>query len=427
MQSSHPAKPAAGKPPSRRRSHDRRRAASILAAPAGQRLSIAMLAPCPFPTRQGTQVLIRHLAAALSRAGHEVHLVTYGNGEYDLPLPFAHHRSGLRAVTSRRGPSLLKPAADAVLALTAARVIKAHRCDVLHAHNVEGLAVGALLKLRTSLPLVYHTHSAMGPELPTYFRGRLARACASAVGDVVDRTLPLAADAVIAFDSDHKALHEAYGVAEQRIHIIPPGLDGDEIRGASPREIKAVEAAIGNGPWVLYAGNPDGYQNLDLLWRSFALVRQRRPDARLLVATHHPASTFAKLLRHAVSSEGVVVHTFSSLEELRAVFAVASVGVCPRALWTGAPIKVLNYLAAGLPVVACRASARHILTERTGIMVADNPEQYAAAMLKLLDRVVPARKTRSRAFDRFRLENHLPAYDAVYRQVLQKRAQTQRS
>ena len=42
--------------------------------PKGSPLSLAMIAACPFPTRQGTQVTIKHLAHALAERGHDVHL-----------------------------------------------------------------------------------------------------------------------------------------------------------------------------------------------------------------------------------------------------------------------------------------------------------------------------------------------------------------
>ena len=42
--------------------------------------------------------------------------------------------------------------------MTAARVARAHKCDLWHVHNAEGLGLGALLKLQTDLPLVYHAH-----------------------------------------------------------------------------------------------------------------------------------------------------------------------------------------------------------------------------------------------------------------------------
>ncbi len=396
----------------------------------GERLSIAMLAPCPFPTPQGTQVIIRHLAAALVRAGHDVHLITYGYGEGGTPddseLPFHVHRAPRVDAGLRSGPSLLKPAADAALLFTAARVIKAHNCDLVHAHNVEGLGLGALLKLQTGLPLVYHAHNAMGPELPTYFSAHYAQAFASLVGDVLDRTLPKAADAVIVFDADHKTLHEVYGVAASALHVIPPGLDGAELASPDPALVARLEKGLGEGPWLLYAGNADGYQNLPLLWQALGLVVQKRPDAKLLVATHHDPKVFQPAVDAAGMQRHVVIYRHEGLEELKALYALADVGVCPRALWTGAPIKILNYLAAGLPVVACRTAARHILTAGAGTLVDDVPEAFAQGVLGILDQLEGGaqgkgrrfRTQAKRAFERFRIDTHMALYDDVYAGVL---------
>ena len=44
-------------------------------------LRVAMVAACPFPSLRGSQVLIRDLAQSLADRGHEVHLVTYPEGE----------------------------------------------------------------------------------------------------------------------------------------------------------------------------------------------------------------------------------------------------------------------------------------------------------------------------------------------------------
>ncbi len=377
-----------------------------------------MLAPCPFPTRQGTQVIIRHLANALSRAGHDIHFITYGYGEYEEEFPFHLHRAARVDVGLRSGPNLMKPAADAALMVTAARVAKAYKCDLWHVHNVEGLGLGALLKMQTGLPLVYHAHNAMGPELPTYFRANLMQAFASLIGDVIDRTLPRAADAVITFDPDHKALHEMYGIDEDRIHVIPPGLDGTEMVSPDRKMVSALRTQHGNGPWLLYAGNPDGYQNLPLMWRALAEVRRARPDVGLMVATHYDPETFSTELEEAGSPDGVVFHRYDSLEELKALFGLADIGLSPRTLWTGAPIKVLNYLAAGLPVVACRSATRHILTPACGRIVDSTSEALAAGILELLEEGCGTPAARRRAFERFRIDDHVPAYEHVYKRVL---------
>lgn len=392
-----------------------------------RRLSIAMVAPCAFPTRQGTQVFIRHLATALARAGHEVHLITYGYGEYEETFPFHLHRAPRVQAGLRSGPNILKPAADAALLIHAGRVVRAHNCDLLHVHNVEGLGVGALLKLQLSLPLVYHAHNAMGPELPTYFRQHMAQAFASVVGEVIDRTLPRTADAVIAFDSDHKSMHEVYGIHEGRLHVIPPGLDSDELKSPDPVRVAQLSGELGPGPWLIYAGNPDAYQNLPLLWQAYALVREKLPSARLLVATNYDASTFERPLEDAPSREGIVVRRYHDVDELRALLAVSDLAVCPRSLWAGAPIKIINYMAAGLPIVAVRSGARHLVDEGFAGVVDDDPHAFAEACLEWLGSPGDYKRRQRHALEKFRIENHVPMYEAVYRRVLARHAELRRA
>ncbi len=390
-----------------------------LKAPSDKRYTIGMLAPCPFPTHQGTQVLIRHLAAALSRAGHRVHLVTYGYGEYEEPLPFTVHRARRFNAGLRSGPSWGKPAADAALLVAAHRLVKSEKIDLWHVHNIEGLALGALLKLHARLPLVYHAHNAMGPELPVYFRRHITRLLASKLGDVLDQTLPRAADAVVVFDPDQKTFLEVSGVAPHRVHVIPPGLDASELTPADPAHVAALRERYGQGPWLIYAGNPDPYQNLPLMWQAFARVRQKRPEVKLLMVSHHPPAAFAEELNAAGAPDGVVFHHYRNITELRALLELADVGLSPRSLWVGAPIKVLNYLAAGLPVVACRSGARHVVTPAGGVLVEGTAEGFANGIFRLL--VEPLDRATCRAsFERFSVEEQLGQYQDLYAGLLRK-------
>lgn len=376
-------------------------------------LRVAMLAACPFPTHQGTQVFIRHLATALAHAGHDIHLVTYGYGEYHGEEKFIHHPTAHVHCGLRSGMHWLKPAADAALLHAAWQVVEKYDCQLIHAHNIEALGVGVILKQMLRRPVVYHCHNALGAELPTYFAGRAARYMASVVGDQIDRHLPTQANAVITFDPDHKALHELYGIAEQDIYVIPPGLDGQEIRNPVGTDVRRLSEKLGPGPWVLYAGNPDGYQNLALLYDAFAIVQKHAPKARLLIATQHAPDAFSP-----PKELSVVVHQYSDIKELRALFALAQVGVCPRTLWTGAPIKVLNYLAAGLPVVACRSATRHIITPNVGLATEPVPEAFGRAIVALLNKKEVSSHRAARGFERFRVADQVPDYEHMYRRVL---------
>jgi len=381
--------------------------------------TVLMLAPCPFPTGQGTQVIIRHLAGALARAGHRIHLVTYGYGDAPVTLPAGVelHRTAPIDAGRRSGPTFLKPAVDAALLYTALRVARAERCELLHVHNVEGLALGVALRRLTGLPLVYHAHNALGPELPTYFTRRIARALAGAIGDLFDRTMPGAADALIAFDRDLAAFYQAYGVDPARIHVIPPGLDPRELAAPAAATLARVRSSLGPGRWLLYAGNPDAYQNLGLLWGSLSHLRRHDPSVRVVVATPGDPAAFLPELQHAGVADHVRLWRHRDLDELAALHAVAAVGVCPRSLWTGAPIKILNYLAAGLPVVACRSGARHVLQPGAGLLVDATPAAFSQGVSSILARAASHREP-TQSFGPFAVSGHLGAYERVYERVL---------
>ncbi len=72
-------------------------------------------------------------------------------------------------------------------------------------------------------------------------------------------------------------------------------------------------------------------------------------------------------------------------ELARLVFGRCRVALLPRTSWCGFPIKLLNYMAAGLPVVASQGSAKIVYHGESGLVVKDGDEEgFAAAVTRLL-------------------------------------------
>ena len=163
-------------------------------------LRVAVLAACPFPSHQGTQVFVRHLADAQSRYGHEIELFSYGYGDRGEQTNFTHRPVRCLDAGLRSGPSLKRLLNDGLLAFGLRRALKKKPFDILHVHNVEGLLIGLGLKLTgLQVPLVYHAHNSMREELPTYFSGTLARLGMRVAGELFDYCVPRYADAQIVF------------------------------------------------------------------------------------------------------------------------------------------------------------------------------------------------------------------------------------
>lgn len=324
-------------------------------------LRIAMVGACPFPVPQGSQVFLRDNALALQRRGHEVHLVVYGfpGGGEDCGLR-VHRAPNLPGLNrTRSGPYAAKPVLDLLLAATLRRVVRRERIDIVFAHNYEALLAALLAGVR---PLVYHAHNVMSDELPYYvpWKGPAQR-----LGRWLDHTFPRRADHVCVPHQRLAGHLVLLGCDPNRVSVVPPPMD------AGCFEAARVRPEI---PPVVYAGNLDPYQNIDLLFRAMNIVRQQIPQARLLIGTAEK--------REFEGAETIPVPNFGALRTFLGQDAVFAV---PRVSWSGYPIKVLNAMASGLGIVACESAAYPLMHEDNGLVVPDNDVQsFADALLRLL-------------------------------------------
>jgi len=320
-----------------------------------------MVAACPYPVPQGSQVLLRDTALAVRHRGHHVHLVVYGYGlgKDDSGLSVMRCSNLLGARKTSAGPSVLKPLLDLAMVTAVRRAVREHNVDVLHVHNYEALLVAFAARKR---PIVYHAHNAMCDELPYYFGGSHL---AARFGRWLDRNLPHRADHVIA---PHQRLADYLiecGCRASNVAVLAPPAD--------PDLFEECEVADGAAP-VLYTGNLDAYQNLTFLTRVMHQVRKSRPGVPLLIATAED-TVFP-------GAETVRVHDFGSL---RGILAKDSVVACPRVSWSGYPIKLLNAMAAGKAVVACEGGAHPLAHEQSGLVVPDNDvAAFADSLLRLM-------------------------------------------
>ncbi|HLK10092.1 MAG TPA: glycosyltransferase family 4 protein [Candidatus Binatia bacterium] len=347
-------------------------------------MRVALAIAGPYPALRGSQVLVGQLARGLRARGHEVMLVTYGRHLGDRP--------GLR-------PERL--VLDAVLALRLWRCVRGAAVDLIHAHNYEAALAGLLVARATGRPLVYHGHSALAEELPTYARGAVARRWLGRLGRLLDGAVPRRADFCIAVTEELGARLRRAGVPATDLACIAPASVPEEVARGVDGGPAAADAL------VCYAGNLDGYQNLRFLVDVFARVRARLPRARLVLVTHEGAAAVR-------AAPGVEVLRVRSYGEVRRRLATAHVAVCPRTERSGFPMKLLNYMAAGKAIVAAAGSAKGLRDGVTGRIVPDgDAAAFAAAIVELLGD--PAERARLGAAARRAVES-----PAAWEQVLQR-------
>lgn len=343
-----------------------------------------MVAACPFPAPRGSQVLIASVVEHLAADGAVVHRLTYPGGpEGETPAGVRRHwaRFGRAGDPWRLGRHKLR--LDGGLLWELWRLLQREPIDVIHAHNYEAPVLAYVVRWWTGVPVVYHAHNALADELGWYVAPGWRRRLASRLGAWLDGSIPRRADAVIALTQELAEYLVARGVARERVRVLPPaGLPGLEVgRAAAP---PAESGAF----VVAYAGNLDGYQDLEVLFDAFAQLRGERRDALLEVITHEAdwQERVGGRLREWVargSARVVVAADFAAVQER---LAAAAALVCPRVSWSGYPIKLLNYRAAGRPIVAARGSAKELRDGVTALVVDDGDAAgLARALCRLHD------------------------------------------
>jgi glycosyltransferase involved in cell wall biosynthesis len=140
------------------------------------------------------------------------------------------------------------------------------------------------------------------------------------------------------------------------------------------------------GPIVLYVGNLQPYQGIDLLLAGFVHARAQVPEARLVVIggperiDHYRAQAAALGLDGAVHFLGP-----RPLERLGDYLRQATVLASPRVLGKNTPMKIYSYLDSGRPLVATRLPTHpQVLDDEVACLTAPDPVAFGEGLALLL-------------------------------------------
>ena len=344
---------------------------------------VAMVAPCPFPLSRGTPIRIFRMAEALSQRGHDIHVVTYHLGDNFSPYPFSLHR--IPHVKSYNkyspGPTYQKlMIVDFLLAKKLREVLNNNEIDLIHAHHYEGLFVASWARRKTKHPLVYDAHTLLETELPFYGLG-LPKKIKQQIGRKIDQLIPGWPDHIISVTDGIKRKYLAGGLSPKDITVITSGVECDHFT-VKPENARPYHHSKKT---IVYSGNLAAFQGIDLLLRAFKKVFDTRPDVRLLIISDYPFDDYEPLANALNIREHIDIEK-SDFNTLPRYLAGADVALNTRVDFYGSPQKLLNYMAAGKPIVSFEGSAKNIEHDKTGLVVENgNIPAFAKAILQLLD------------------------------------------
>ena len=338
---------------------------------------------------------IQRLAEALVEEGHTVDVITYHLGKSSENLPFKVFRIANVFYYNRvsAGPSFSKLfVLYPMLVHSLLKIGKTGDYDIIHGHHIEGVMVASAARVMgLNLPIVYDAHTLVGSELLDYGPA-IGASIKRFLGRFLDHFFARRADSVIAVTDDIKdefVTHDSQPA--DRIHVISNGIEEDFILRAEKarREYAACiekENVIAgkHAPIFMYAGNTAAYQGIDLMLKAFALVAQQLPDAQLKILTHESFTDYLALSDSLGITDKLSILDVL-LEDLPAMLVQADVLLNPRTRCAGIPQKLLNYMAAGRPVVSFAGSAKIVIDRVDGLVVENgNIHAFSEAMLELV-------------------------------------------
>jgi len=356
----------------------------------------------PYPPEQGTALRNYHLLAGMA-SQHRVSLLSFGlpGRAPDARLaalcqalvvtdaPTRHTHDRLQTLLTTTAPDMAHRLRSTAYGEALLQMLSDTRYDVLQIEGIELASYGFLVRrwLGKDAPkIVFDDHNA---EAELQRRAALAdlrspQRWPAGVYSLIqwrrltrfERRACEMADAVLAVSAADADILQRQS-RHSKVYVVPNGVDTRTYRPGLEDSLPLEH------PAVVFTGKMDYRPNVDaVLWFHASVwprIRQRVEGARFYVVGKAPHARLAPLAQDpSVTVTGYV-------PDVLPYFGGADVYVAPLLVGGGTRLKLLQALAAGLPLVTTTLGAEGIhLIDQEHALFADTPTEFAAAVTCLL-------------------------------------------
>lgn len=378
--------------------------------PVSSPLRVCLISFSGFPD-QGATYFYEH-ARALASLGHDVS--AYAVGRPEEPLEAVEHGVRVHRLPQPLTVDWASPARwlrKFRFLYEAGRFVRAGRFDIVHVYCTIGTGV---------LPLIGGSKPRWVIEYQTGSVSQNIEAM---------RTLENHVRAWQGATYDAKfALNEVLGrrvLGSRPFHVVPAGVNLSAFRPGLPRTFRHEHGIADDHIVFILAGTLDALRGTDVALRGFAQAFARNDRLWLLMPGKGPQ---IEELRELARANGVAHRVwlpgYVPYAEMPRLFAASDAGVsylAPTEYHEGLPpMKVMEYLGAGLPVIASDVSSHRMQVqhESNGLLAPPGPEGFADAMLRFAaDDALRARMAAAAApsvahltWEQIAVERILPVY-----------------
>jgi len=375
--------------------------------------------------------IARHVAGlvpGLAAEGFEVVVVTQApNGERSRT-----EESGvtiIRTVASGPSPRDFIEEIHLLNHALAQEAVAAHggeSFDLIHAHDWLALFAARALKHAWRVPLVATIHATergrqRGIHNPT-----------QAFIDQAEWHLCYEAWRVICCSQAMQAeIHSFFGCPEDKICVIPNGIDTQRRAPAAPEPQVRRQLALGADRIVLFVGRLVWEKGLAPLLRAWAEVAREAPEVRLVVVGGGDQGPWQALARECGVTDSVTFAGHVDEATLSSLYQMAQSAVMPS-LYEPFGIVALEAMGSGVPVVGSEVGglAEVVRQCQGGLLVPpDRPQALSRALLRVLtDRQLAGKlaiRGRESVEEIYSWRAIAKRTGAVLEEVLRERARTQ--
>jgi len=332
----------------------------------------------------GASVRVYYLARSLAELGHEVHIVIPGDKE-----PFewtdrviVHSISGLLPYWVLRFFSRLVGVSKAIsLFLYDFSFILRSRHIILSSDIIqtEGAVSSALITLFVkkicNRPIIVDCH-----DIFQALRIKYQSSLRKIIEIFLEKITYKQAELILAVSEKDKEFLIKYGVRQDRIMVIPNGVDTEAFTPSVNAAKIQPRFNLKDFYKVIFVGNMEYLPNQEaaniIVSRIAPRVLSQISNVKFLMVGRVKPKLFT-------SSSGVI---FTGVVEDVAEFLDASdVAIAPLLQGSGTRLKILEYFSCGLPVVSTSIGAEGLVVENgVNILIEDNMDKFAIKIIDLL-------------------------------------------
>ena len=328
------------------------------------------------PVHGGSAEVPYHVSKELAKRGHEVTIYASdykSSREYIISIPEVRvclFRSWLNYAKFHVTPSIIKRAKKEVKTF-----------DIIHMHNYrtfQNIVVHYYAK-KYNIPYVLQAH---GSVLPFLQKQRLKKIFDLFFGYRILR----AASKVIALTKTEAEQYKKMGVDEDKIEIVPNGIDLYEYDNLPKRgEFRRKYSIRDNEKMVLYLGRLHKNKGIDLLVKSFSDLLKELDNVRLVLVGPDDGyqSVFEGLVHNLKVNDKVLLTGFVTNDEKMAALIDADVFVTPS--FYGFPVTFLEACACGTPIITTNnGDELDWIDDKVGYVVEYDKDQLRDVIIKVL-------------------------------------------